>query len=140
MNKKLVIGLCIPIVSLFLLLSFIGVNGIRTTEKLSNLLYKEQGNINEIFHQYALEDIKIPQRKVTLVKDLKDFRRYLFFMPKVHFIVTSAEEALEFEQSFPNSCQLSFSNQSNWLLSLSWFVDLFNYYAVYRCHKIEIKL
>jgi hypothetical protein len=140
MNKKLIIGLSVPLFFLLIFISYVGVNGTRTTDKLSNLLHKELGNINEIFHQYALEDVKMPQEKVTLVKDLKDFRRYLFFMPKVYFITTSAEEAQSFEKSFPKSCKLSFSNQPKWLLSVGWLADLFNYYAVFTCHKMEIKL
>lgn len=140
MNKKVIIGILAVVFPLIIFITFVGTNGSGVDDKLSKLLARENGNINDVFHQYALDDVSVPQTKVTMVKDLKDFRRYLFFMPKVHFIATSAEEAKKFEVSFPESCQFAYSNQPKWMLNLAWMVDLFDYYAVFTCHKMKVKL
>ncbi len=140
MNKKIIIillGLLIPI-TIFTTYVFLG--GSRSPEKLSNYLHKEKGNITDVFHQYALEDVKVPQEKITQVKNLQDFRRYLFFMPKVHFIATSAEEAMAFEKAFPKFCEFGWSNQPKWLMRTPWIADFTGYFAVFNCRKMTMKM
>jgi hypothetical protein len=140
MNKK-ILWTSIPIllaILIFIVVIFVGGSG--SQEKLSNYLHKEKGNINDIFHQYALEDVKLTQEKVTQVKDLQDFRRYLFFMPKVHFIATSAEEASIFEKSFPNFCEFTWSNQPKWMLRAPSLAAISGYFAVFTCRKMQLKM
>lgn len=140
MNKKIFWPSILVFFMIVIFFSVILVGGSGSHEKLSNYLNKEKGNISDIFHQYALEDVKLTQEKVTQVKDLQDFRRYLFFMPKVHFIATSAEEASLFEKSFPNFCEFTWSNQPKWLLKIPSVAGISGYFAVFTCRKMQLKM
>ncbi|MCO4793156.1 MAG: hypothetical protein KC493_05570 [Bacteriovoracaceae bacterium] len=144
MAKKSIIVLIsgiiiIPIIVLGLYIVFSSTNSI---EGLTNLLNKEKGNINEVFHINGdrLDISKLGKIQVTKVKDLKDYRRYLFFMPNSHYLTFSAAETNILKKSFPNSCKLIHSNQPYWAHSLAWYTDIFGFWAVFKCKKIEVKL
>lgn len=109
---------------------------------LMEYLKNEEGNITEVFHMNGESFEKGDFTKVnfTKVKDLYDYRRYLFIMPNSHFINYSAGEAETLGKSFPKSCNMIYSNQPGWIMEMPWIADLFRVRAVHKCKKIAIKL
>jgi hypothetical protein len=109
-----------------------------STGKLNNFVAKEKGNISELFYTRASRPIDTSDRKIKLtkVKDLLEFRRYLFILPKAFLHRDSLSEIEGMNKSFPRSCKLYFTTFPRWLLSLGPFNKLFTGQAIFKCHQI----
>lgn len=133
-------GLVIGTLLIIMVFSFWTWVSFGNSYKLNRFVENEGSNIQEVFHMSSVTPIgKEVKVKSTQVKDLYEFRRYLFILPKAFIYASSIGEAAEIQKSFPQYCELYFHTYPKWL-EMGFLKSLFGGLALIKCRQIGSKL
>jgi hypothetical protein len=124
--------------ALFIILAIVWGNiSLGNGTKLNQFVSKEKDTISEVFYEVSTNPfLSNNDIKTTKVKDLYDFRRYLFIMPQAYIHAHSIAQSEEIQRSFPKACKIHFKTYPNWLDYLGPLKVIFRGQALYKCHQI----